>query len=332
MSTIIMDVDVLGEELKPASIVKLESLSGQVIVSSQSTLVVGSKTGKLIIASNNLNRIGELEIKNTDILSIQDLAFDNCGNIFVAGEDEIIYHYSKDFTLIRKLKAHLGFVCKLSYDESCHRLFSASEDCSIIEWNLNSYSSIKLYSHESEIIALDYNSELDSIASSCVDSKIAYFSVSKRKIVKTVQFDTKVWCLKILNKKKVLVVGTHAGSLSFLDLEELNQLINTQIHDSRIKSLHLCKSQNYLISASFDQTIKIFDLNKDKVKYSLIGNDDWVRSAITSEDGSKVFAVGDDGYLRMWECFLDEQIDDKKSGNLLFEILRKLWYILYIVI
>lgn len=323
-----MNNEILDKELKPSSIVKLTCSSGNAIISTNSNLIIGSKNGELLKVTNSFGRICESDMKTTEASSIQDLSSDINGNIFIAGEDGKIYQYSKDLQFINILEGHIESVCKLSYDKFQHRLFSASEDGTIIEWNLHSNTCKKLYSHDYAILALDYNPELNCLASSCADSTIKYYSVSNKKLLNEKSLEAKVWSLRIVNQKNFLIVGNHTGSLIFFDLRDFNEFLNVQIHDSRINSLYLCDSQNYAISTSFDQTIKVFDLNNKKVKYVLNGNEDWVRSVTINEDDSKIFGVGDDGYLRMWECSLKET----HGSELLFQIIRCLWKIIYCII
>jgi hypothetical protein len=63
-----------------------------------------------------------------------------------------------------------------------------------------------------------------------------------------------------------------------------------------------------IISASWDETLKIWDAESGREEATLVGHTDQVQACVYSPDGKRIFSVAVDGALRIWDSQTKEQI------------------------
>lgn len=89
-----------------------------------------------------------------------------------------------------------------------------------------------------------------------------------------------------------------AANFDGAKLDEINLL--SFGHSSSIDSAVYSKDGKKILSASFDHTIKEWNVSTGKCIHTYKGHKDWVRSAIYSPDGTKILSVSRDKTIKEW--------------------------------
>ena len=85
--------------------------------------------------------------------------------------------------------------------------------------------------------------------------------------------------------------------------------MNTSFHKDRITALALSSNSKYVVSASKDKTIKVWDVDTRELLRTLLGHKDRVNNISLTPDDSRILSASDDGTVKIW---------DLKSGDHLF--------------
>lgn len=81
-------------------------------------------------------------------------------------------------------------------------------------------------------------------------------------------------------------------------------------HSQAVHSISFSKDSTQVLTASFDETVRIHGLRSGNMLKEFRGHNGHVNSAIYSPDGAKVFSSSCDGTLRVWSTKTAECIGD----------------------
>lgn len=78
--------------------------------------------------------------------------------------------------------------------------------------------------------------------------------------------------------------------------------LHTFSHKHIVKSVDFSRDSKFLLTASQEKKLKIFDLEKHDAEPKVIGgHKDSMKGAIFSKDGSQIFSAADDKTVRVWD-------------------------------
>jgi len=77
--------------------------------------------------------------------------------------------------------------------------------------------------------------------------------------------------------------------------------MSTRYHKDRITALSLTPDNRYVISASDDTTIKVWDIEQQKVTRTLAGHGDRVTDLALTPDGNRILSGSWDQSIRIWD-------------------------------
>ncbi len=91
-----------------------------------------------------------------------------------------------------------------------------------------------------------------------------------------------------------------------------------QGHEHVIKAINYTPDGKYLVSASSDGAIKIWDLKKKRVRGALRGHELAVNALSISQNGNLLASASSDGTVRIWDLTTEQEIAsfDKYQGSL----------------
>lgn len=176
-----------------------------------------------------------------------------------------------DAISIEKYTAHGGPVKNLSQSLDGKFLLSSSFDYSVVLWELPEVREItQLMGHDAAVNVAKFSPNGQWIASGGDDNQILLWNV-----------------LKILKKKQSAVPIVLKG------------------HHGKIVGLNFSKDSKFIISASWDGTAKIWDVERasngiDSMLISLEGHDGPVNDATFSNNSKFAYTAGYDGHIRYW--------------------------------
>jgi len=246
------------------------------------------------------------------------MAFDNAGKLLASCSADLTIKLWNFDTLscVKTLNGHEHTVSFVEFSPDGTYLFSASRDKTIKIWEIATGNNKKTLSgHNEWVRCLTINNHGNLLASSSDDETIIVWNTEncqqlynltghENKIENIVFVKNQIALQNIynsdyldqFNKSLNGNIEEKAPDNNLSNLIELNKQI---LEKSKIKDQKINKE--YIISASRDKTIKIWDVFGSSCIYTLLGHDNWVRSLIIHPNGKYLISSSDDKSIRVWE-------------------------------
>lgn len=236
-------------------------------------------------------------------------------------------------TCVKTLNGHEHTVSSLEFTPDGSFIVSASRDKTIKLWEISSGHCKKTLSgHTDWVRSISLNTSGNLLASSSDDETIIIWSLEasnqlysltghENKIESVIFVKNQIALQNIFNSdylesfNKTLSgndPGNNETTFDSVDskndaLIDLNKKIMKGIINKDQK-IH----KEYVVSASRDKTIKIWDVFGSSCIYTIAGHDNWVRAIIIHPNGKYMVSSSDDKSIRVWEL---------KSGRCVRKIL-----------
>ncbi|CAA6798832.1 MAG: Unknown protein [uncultured Sulfurovum sp.] len=199
-------------------------------------------------------------------------------------EDDFDIEYSKDE--MKKLDAPLPYLLS-SLVQSCYGGF------------YNFYR--EFYSNDFLFKAIYYE---NSLALYHMDKPL---ETEASTLLSSIELFSKVEALSFSNNSKYLCIGLEED-IEIFDTKELKQLKILESHQEKITALALSPDNQYLLSASLDQTLKLWSLEGFELLTTIKSNLTKKITAIQfSSDSTKIFASSKEG-IKIWDVKTQEAL------------------------
>ena len=252
--------------------------------------------------------------------TINCLTFDNNGKYLASCSSDLsikIWNFDT-MTVYRTLNGHEHTVSCVEFTPDGNFLYSASRDHMIKYWDINTGNCKNtLKGHEEWVRSLSLNIKGDLLASSSDDEKIFVWQTGTN----TVQHElyghsNKIECIVFLKNEKSIynVYTSDYASANKLGVTEESKDENkdkeqndlAKLNEKLLKKQELLKAKDkvnkeYLLSASRDKTIKLWDAIGGVCIFTFTGHDNWVRSLCEHPNGKYIVSCSDDKSVRLWD-------------------------------
>lgn len=105
--------------------------------------------------------------------------------------------------------------------------------------------------------------------------------------------------------EKIEIEKSNDISNDNVNLIDLNKLIlekaKNKVNNSNINNKEVKINKEYLISASRDKTVKLWDVFASSCIFTFNGHDNWVRSVVVHPNGKYIVSCSDDKSIRVWD-------------------------------
>ncbi len=159
------------------------------------------------------------------------------------------------------LTGHTGAVLDLQWSRDSDVLFSASADMHLASWDLTSGVRIRRYVGHEEIINA--------------------MDISKR-------------------GEELLISGSDDGTIGIWD-PRTKKAVDYIETDFPITAVAISEAGNEIFSGGIDNVIKVWDVRKKAVVYSMLGHQDTVTSLRVSPDSQSLLSYAMDSTARTWD-------------------------------
>lgn len=159
------------------------------------------------------------------------------------------------------LNGHRGAILDLQWSRDSRVIFSASADMIVASWDLETGQRIRRHMGHEEII-------------NCLD-------ISRR-------------------GQELLVSGSDDGTIGIWDPRQ-KEAIDYFETEFPITAVALSEAGNEIFSGSIDNDIKVWDIRKRGVVYTLIGHTDTITSLQVSPDSQTLLSNSHDSTVRTWD-------------------------------
>ena len=216
-------------------------------------------------------------------------------------------------TVYRTLNGHEHTVSCVEFSPDGNFIYSASRDHTIKYWDINGGSCKNtLKGHEEWVRGISLNMKGDLLASSSDDEKIFIWQTGTNTVQQELYgHSNKIESIVFLkNEKSIYTVYTSdyqtenklndesKGENGMNDLEKLNQRL---LQKQKLLKEKDKVNKEYLLSASRDKTIKLWDAIGGICIFTFTGHDNWVRSLCEHPNGKYIVSCSDDKSIRLWD-------------------------------
>jgi len=232
--------------------------------------------------------------------SIEGLAFSSDDRRIAAGTNARVIRIWEVATgqILKTISGHTGRINSVAFSADDKWLLSASSDKSARLWNAT-HNSLKLeLTHPAEVstaIFLNYGTQ---IATSCSDGQVRIFAVDTGKLVTTLAMAPGprrglATSVAVAGNGKLLASNT-ANSIHLWDAEKGKHLATLDGHEDVAFDLTLSRDGKTLVSSSWDNEVRIWDVPSRRTRHLLkLPADDRdttgpIRTLAVSPDGATV--------------------------------------------
>ncbi len=212
--------------------------------------------------------------------------------VITANQDNsIIIWQVKPKKMLLKFNPNQGVLKRVFFYEN-NDFFTLGKNGKLKKWNIVGQLLYRLNISESTLSAI---SNFDNkIIIGGYDGKVRIIDDNTKKIIKEKHIGEIITC--VLFNKNLIYVGDSIGFVHVLDLN-LNTINIVELHKSIITDLNLIDNK-YLISSSWDKTIKLIRIKDYKVQKIFSGHKDYVFSLTLRN--TDLFSSSRDKKIRKW--------------------------------
>ncbi|KAG6851276.1 protein with putative role during mitosis [Arthromyces matolae] len=178
-------------------------------------------------------------------------------------------------------------------------LSPAKRATSQTDWVPRAPAAHVLTGHRSPVTRVAFHPQYSIIASASEDATVKIWDWETGEFERTLKGHTKA----VMD-----VEFDHKGQL--LDLfikiwDSQNEWKNTKTfpgHDHSVSAVRFLPGDQYIVSASRDRTIRVFDIASTHLVRTIVGHAEWVRCVVPSDDGKWLASGSKDHTVRIWDA------------------------------
>ncbi|KAF2206051.1 WD40 repeat-like protein [Delitschia confertaspora ATCC 74209] len=205
---------------------------------------------------------------------------------------------------VMELTGHKGEVFAARFDHTGQHIASGSMDRSILLWR--TYGACDNYGilngHKQAILDLRWSRDSRVLFSASADMTLASWDIENgQRIRRHEGHEEVINCMDVSKRgEEFLVSGSDDGHIGLWDprQKEAIEYIQTEFP---VTAIALSEVGSELYTGSIDNDIKVWDLRKKTVAYSLLGHTDTITSLEISPDQQTLLSNSHDSTVRTWD-------------------------------
>ena len=200
------------------------------------------------------------------------------------------------------LSGHRKHVLYTSFTSDGKSLVSASTDSTIMLWDLATGKGTAVFRDKANIKAVSVHPAGRVVAVSNDAGETTIVSLYNEFKSYTIDKNTSaVYSLVYSHDGEFLAIANNLGLVKIMDVEGRRLVVALPGHKARVNEMQFSKDDSKLASASFDGTIRVWDLSElSEQPLVLKDHSNWVWSMCFSPDGDKLIAGCGDNLIRIW--------------------------------
>ena len=256
--------------------------------------------------------------------TINALTFDQSGKLLASCSNDMnikIWNF-ESMTCIKTLSGHEHTVSGIEFTNDGNFIYSASRDHTIKFWDISSGNCKKTFDgHSDWVRCVTLNEKGNLLASSSDDESIIIWQADNGTNLNELRGHgnkiEKILFLKNPKSKENIIASDYMASFSNKlastgepsneggnDEEQINEKFKAKA--ALLKEKSTLMNKEYLLSASRDKLIMLWDVIGAVCIKTFYGHDNWVRDLAEHPNGKYFVSCSDDKSIRLW---------DLKTGN-----------------
>ena len=215
------------------------------------------------------------------------------------------------------IKSHSGAVRACSFSFDGQYLLTGSDDKYLKIFTVfNRKHTSTISAHTNWIRSAEFSPDSRLIVSTSDDKTVKLWDSEQLTQISMFDDDHPVLSARFHPDGTCLAAGFSDGKLQIWDIR--SQLVlqkYPEAHNDAINSVAFHNSGRYIVTASNDATMKIFDLRKGSLQYSLYGHEGTIQAVNFSRDGTLFASGGADWNLILWESNLIDPEQEAEASK-----------------
>lgn len=267
-------------------------------------------------------------LTNKDVTSLD---WNSSGTQLATGSyDGYARIWSTTGNLVSDLRGHTGPIFALKWNRNGKYILSAGVDKTTIIWDAaNAEIKQQFNFHEAPALDVDWKSD-DTFASCSTDKIIHVCQIGRQSPIKTFSgHENEVNAIKWDPSGQLLASCSDDKTLKVWSLNAESHIHNLRAHQSEIYTIKWSPagagSTNpnaplLLASASFDSTVRLWEVERGTCLHSLTKHDEPVYSVSFSPDGKLIASGSFDRWIHIWSTTSGELVHSYRGSGGIFEI------------
>ncbi|KAI8950031.1 WD40 repeat-like protein [Xylaria longipes] len=205
---------------------------------------------------------------------------------------------------VMELSGHSGEIFSAKFDPTGNLIASGSMDRSILLWNSSGACENYgvLTGHKGAVLDLQWSRDSEILYSASADTHLASWDlISGARIRRYVGHEEIINAMDISKRgEELLISASDDGTIGIWDPRTKNVVDHIET-DFPVTAVAVSEAGNEIYSGGIDNDIKVWDMRKKAVVYSMLGHNDTITSLRVSPDSQSLLSYSHDSTAKTWD-------------------------------
>ncbi|OWY19168.1 hypothetical protein C7N43_01900 [Sphingobacteriales bacterium UPWRP_1] len=228
---------------------------------------------------------------------IRKIALTNDGNLLTVSEDKSIKLWTPAGNLLNTVNAHGKAINSITVSHNGKYWVTTSDDKTAKIWNCNGVLVQTLKDHDDVVNAAAFSPDDNFILTASKDNTLKVWTINGEMLRTFVKFNASIQSVQYSSDGRQILVS--AGNFAYLLSQSGKQLSVFSGHEKLVNSAVFSPDCNFVLTASDDNTIKLWNLNGTLV-CTYMGHKGGVNGAVFSATGQYILSNSLDNTAKIW--------------------------------